>query len=442
MSRLLIVDDQESITFSMGVLLKQAGYRVDICADPVRAVQLAQQCNYDVVIADLRMEKMTGLDLLRRVRLNCPGTEVIIMTAFASIETAVEATREGAFDYVCKPFNTEDLLLRVRKAINHKKLILELNWLREDFRNRAGSDQIIGSSPKLTGILERAKVIGRSDCTVLITGETGTGKGLLASRIHAASSRSHKPFVAVNCANLSDQLLESELFGVTKGAYTGADLSRPGLCEAANQGTLFLDEIGAASPVIQSKLLTLMEEKTIRRLGDTRTIPINIRIISATNANLQELIQRREFREDLFYRLNVATFHLPPLRERPEDVPSLAEYFLKVYASKFNKLVVGFTPEAIHQLASTPFPGNIRQLENVIQQAVAITESTLIEARNLELGSSCPPAGSHSSNENECEGILKSIAENKFNVRRTASMLGISRTTLYRRLQKYGIRAR
>jgi DNA-binding NtrC family response regulator len=437
MSRLLVVDDQESVAYSAAVLLRRAGYEVDVCGDGQRALGMAKRNHYAVVLSDMRMEKMSGIDLLKQIRTHARGTDVIIMTAFSSIETAVEATKQGAADYICKPFQADDLLDKIKRVVEQQEL--QPAPAPEDSLSQRSPTQLLGESTVMREIALRAETVAQAECTVLITGETGTGKSLLAYQIHALSPRAKGPFIAVNCANLSDQLLESELFGTVKGAFTGAEVSRAGLCEAANQGTLFLDEIGAASLTVQSKLLTLLEDKHIRRLGDTRSFPVDIRIIAATNADLKQLIRDHELREDLYYRLNVVSIHLPALRERQDDIAMLAEHFLKLFARKYNKCARSFLPEAMQLLMAYEFPGNIRELENIVERAIIAGSAEGLGSEELRLGMS---ELASDGTENERARLLRIIVENKYNLRKAASQLGLSRTTLYRKLHRYGIHAR
>lgn len=437
MSRLLIIDDDEAVALSTTALLRSAGHRVDCCLDIEAARKEFHSKQYDVVVSDLRMPNLSGIDLLREVHAASRDTQVIIMTAFGSIASAVEATKLGAFDYICKPYQASDLLQRIERAIG-KNSAPTVTWNNHPFRGQNKSN-IIGLSTEWESVTSRAETISQSDCTVLLTGETGTGKSLLARHIHDSSSRSKKPFISVNCANLNEGLLEAELFGSVKGAFTGAVVSRHGLCLAANNGTLFLDEIGVCSLTIQSKLLTLLQERLIRPVGGTDNIPVDIRIITATNVDLPALIRAKQFREDLFYRLNVARIYLPPLRERRGDILLLANHFLRSFSSKYRKVICGFSSEAEIKLANADLPGNVRELENVIERAVLNTTSEYVEVDDL-LQDDEPFELDHQADEKQ--KLLESIVNNKYNLRKAASVLGVSRTTLYRRLHRHGIQAR
>ncbi|HUT76693.1 MAG TPA: sigma-54 dependent transcriptional regulator, partial [Polyangia bacterium] len=332
MARILIVDDQKNMRTTLAIMLRGAGHDVAEAKDGSDACAAIEDETYDLVITDIRMGKVDGIAVLRHARENTPLTDVIVMTAYGTIENAVEAMRLGAWDYIQKPFSEAELLLKVDKALERRWLSGEVSLLTQEFKERYKFENIIGRSRGIRDVLTRIIKVAPTDTTVLITGDSGTGKELIAKAIHANSRRSQRPFVPVNCAAISETLLESELFGHTRGAFTGAVSARKGLFEEAAGGTFFFDEIAETSPSLQAKLLRVIQEREIRRVGDNKPISVDVRVIAATNQDLQQRIRDKLFREDLYYRLNVARFRLPPLRERPEDIPALIEHFLKKYS--------------------------------------------------------------------------------------------------------------
>ena len=361
MARILIVDDQDNARSMLVEMLRGEGYDVDQAEGGESACSMVGENGYDLVITDLRMGDIGGLEVLRHTREASPLTEVIVMTAFGTIEDAVEAMRFGARDFVQKPFVEEELLIKVSRAARERQMAGELRAMAHDFRERYNFGNIIGQSAEIRDILGRIVRIAPTDATVLITGESGTGKELVARAIHANSLRGERPFVSINCAALTETLLESELFGHTRGAFTGAVQARKGLFEEANGGTFFFDEIAATPPSLQAKLLRAIQEGEIRRLGDNKPINVDARIIAATNQDLHRLIQEKRFREDLYYRLNVARFELPPLRDRKEDIAPIVETFLKKYGQKMGRQA-SVSPGVMEYLLSYDFPGNIREL--------------------------------------------------------------------------------
>jgi two-component system response regulator PilR (NtrC family) len=372
-ARVLVVDDERSMRELLSIVLRRDGYEVLVAADGRQAVDTLKRQRIDVLITDIRMPEMTGVDVLREAKTIDPGIITIIMTAFASTDTAVDALRLGAADYVHKsPNAVNDLRLRVRKELERKQLQQENVLLKRALKTPHRFANIVGSSSAMMAVFELIQTIAPTHSTVLITGESGTGKELVARAIHAGSSRSDRPFVAVNCGALPDTLLDSELFGHMRGAFTGADTNKKGLLEVAEKGTIFLDEIGEMSPMVQVKLLRVLQERKFRRLGGTEEVEANIRIIAATNRDLSKMVAAGEFREDLFYRINVIPVKLPPLRERQEDIQALAEHFVEKYAAQMKKDLHGISGTALTCLRNYAWPGNVRELENAIERAVAL----------------------------------------------------------------------
>ncbi len=366
MPKILVVDDQRNMRTTLSMMLRGAGYDVEESGDGTEACDRVLAETFDLVLTDLKMGARDGIDVLRHVKHESPLTEVIVMTAYGTIESAVEAMRIGAYDYIQKPFTEEELLVKVQKAVEKRQLAGEMVAMAAEFRERYRFDNIIGRSAAVRDVLGRIVRIAPTDTTVLITGESGTGKELVARAIHANSMRADKPFVPVNCAAITETLLESELFGHVRGAFTGAVGARKGLFEEANGGTFFFDEIAETPPSFQAKLLRAIQEGEIRRLGDSKPLHVDVRIIAATNVDLQEAIAEKRFRQDLFYRLAVARFVLPPLRERREDIPLLVEHFLQKFSKKMRR-TARLGEGVMDYLVRYEFPGNIRELENMVE---------------------------------------------------------------------------
>ena len=383
-SRLLVVDDERSMRELLSIVLRRDGYEVLLAADGRAAVEMLKRERVDVLITDIRMPEMTGVDVLREAKRIDPAIISIIMTAFASTDTAVDALRLGAADYVHKsPNAVNDLRLRVRKELERRRLQQENVLLKRQLGTPHTFANIIGSSTAMMAVFELIETIAPTGSTVLITGESGTGKELVARAIHAGSPRSDRPFVAVNCGALPDTLLDSELFGHMRGAFTGADTNKKGLLEVAEKGTIFLDEIGEMSPMVQVKLLRVLQERKFRRLGGTEEVEANIRIIAATNRDLSKMVAAGDFREDLFYRINVIPVKLPPLRERQEDLVALADHFVDKFAAQMKKDVKGISGAAVTCLRHYAWPGNVRELENAIERAVALERSPAVLPESL-----------------------------------------------------------
>jgi Nif-specific regulatory protein len=386
MGRILVVDDHDSLRKGLVRALNNAGHDVEEAANGTAAIERLQDNQFDVVLTDLRMGGADGMDVLRTTRSIQPSAAVILMTAFGSIHTAVEAMKIGAFDFVQKPFEIEEMELKIEKAIELRHLKHQVDYLRHEQQDIYDFDHIVGASGALQSVLAIVKKVARSNSTVLVRGETGTGKELIAGAIHHNSNRANRAFVKVNCAALQENLLESELFGHEKGAFTSADKQRIGRFEQADGGTLFLDEIGDMSQSTQAKILRVLQEHEFERLGGTRTLRVDVRIIAATNRNLTQMVQEGRFREDLFYRLNVVSVETPPLRDRKDDIGELAEFFVKRFAGELKKRIEGMHPDALKLLARHNWPGNIRELENVIERACLLADGPMIATTDLQIG--------------------------------------------------------
>ncbi|MCX7822500.1 MAG: sigma-54 dependent transcriptional regulator [Syntrophobacterales bacterium] len=382
--RILIVDDEpDMLTLLTRIFEKEPSYSIDATSDPRKALNLISKNVYHVVITDLKMPNIDGMQVLEAAKTRDENTAVIILTAYGTIESAVEATKKGAFDYVTKPFRKDRIIHVVQQAVRWREMWLENLRLRQELLEKAGYPSLIGNSQAIALVREQITKVAKTSATVLITGESGTGKELVAKAIHAHSTRHDKPFIPINCSAIPESLLESELFGYVKGAFTGATKDKKGLIEEAQGGTLFLDEIGDLSPTLQVKLLRLLQEGEYRPIGSNTIKKADVRYIAATNRDLKEKIEKGEFREDLFYRLNVFNIHIPPLRERREDIELLAYHFLSRYASVHGKPIKGFNQEAVKRLLAHSWPGNVRELENTIERGVIMATSELITPSDL-----------------------------------------------------------
>lgn len=440
-ARILVVDDEAIIRESLRDWLSDADYQVFTAENGTQALEIIQREGPGIVIADLVMPGMDGIELLKKTQEISPNTEVIIITAYSSIPTAINAMREGAYDYIEKPFCPEKAEHLIAKLVERQQLIEENISLQRKLEERYRFENIIAKSSQMRRIIEVIKVVAKSNATVLITGESGTGKELVARAIHAQSYRKDKPFIAVSCAALPESLLESELFGHEKGSFTGAHAQRKGKFEAANKGSLFLDEIGEMSANIQVHLLRVLEEKEFNRVGGNELIKVDVRVIVATNRDMKEAVAQGKFREDLYYRLNVVTIEVPPLRERREDILLLANHFLKKFTAENNKEVTGFSPEATDFLLKHAWPGNVRELENAIERAVILAQGATIEVTHLRQDNPPlppPPAGKDLA-EMEKNHILNVLKESGGNLSETARLLKISRVTLYNKIKAYGL---
>lgn len=452
---ILIIDDDAAVRSSLTFLLKRAGFEVEAVPGPKEALAVVRQAEPQLLLMDMNFTLTTtgeeGIQLLRQVKVFCPDVPVILMTAWGSISLAVQGMQAGAFDFVTKPWNNLSLLNSIRTALdlNQQKKALNKPLSRGEADKQQSFEKIIGRSEALMGILGTVSRIAPTNASVLITGESGTGKELIAEAIHANSPRKAQPFVKVNLGGLSQSLFESEMFGHKKGAFTDACIDRVGRFEMADKGTIFLDEIGDLELSVQVKLLRVLQDQTFEALGDSRPRKVDVRVVSATNRLLQEMVAERSFREDLFYRINLITIQLPPLRERREDIPLLARYFADKQAKANNLPETGFTPEALAYLQRLPFTGNVRELKNLVERTVLISGKTLLDASDFENtggspGGVNPKALSFQGftlDELEKQRILHALESTSGNLSHTAAALGISRAALYRRLEKYDIDA-
>jgi len=380
---LLVADDDPGLRESLERTLTREGYRVVLASDGRAALERVQAGGVDLIVTDLRMPGLTGLELLRAAKAIMPDVDVILLTAFGTVEEAVKAMKDGAYDFLTKPFRREQLIKLVDKALERRDLIEQNKALKKQLEDIRAKGQMIGSSPSFRRMLTLVEQVADSSATILIQGESGAGKELVARTVHERSGRRNGPFVAVNCAALPETLLESELFGYEKGAFTGAAGRKDGRFELANGGTLFLDEVADLSLVTQPKILRMLQEGEFERLGGTRTIQVDVRIVAATNQDLADMVKERRFREDLYYRLNVITVRVPPLRERHEDIRLLAQHYLRVYAAKNGRTLDGFSNEALERLESYRWPGNVRELENLIERMVLLARKDRIDAEDL-----------------------------------------------------------
>ncbi|MDI6728219.1 MAG: sigma-54 dependent transcriptional regulator [Thermodesulfovibrionales bacterium] len=383
MSKILVVDDQKTVCYSLQRFLQSEGYDVHTATSGEDALSVLNDANPDLVIMDVRMPEMDGLEVLRRIKESHPKVQVIMMTAFSTTEKAIEAIKLGAYDYLTKPFDNDELLIRAKDAIKTREMMEEVVTF-DEVKDYAGGERIIGKSPAMLDIYKQIGRAAPTDATVLIKGENGTGKELVARAIYHYSNRSSKPFLAINCAAIPEQLLESELFGYERGAFTGADFKRIGKFEQCNGGTIFLDEIGDMPVGLQAKLLRILQDGKFQRLGGTETIETNVRIIAATNKDIEDMVKNNTFREDLYYRINVVTINVPPLRERKEDIKELVHYFIQKYNKKLGKTIKGITADALKKLEEHAWPGNVRELENVIQKAMVFCNSDYLSMECCE----------------------------------------------------------
>ncbi len=440
--KILIVDDEQIVRESLTNWLKEENYQVEAAENGTLALEKIRQGPFQVVLLDLKMPGMDGIQVLTELKKDYPDIEVIIMTAYGSVNTAVEAIKAGAYDYIVKPFDPEEVALLIKKILEHKNLILENILLRQKLEDKYEFEDLIGKSAVMQQLFELIRNVAPTSATVLINGESGTGKELVAKAIHAISPRRFEPFIALSCGALPDTLLESELFGYEKGAFTGAAHTKKGRFEMADGGTLFLDEVGEITLKTQIDLLRVLQEKAFRRLGGTELIKVDVRIISATNRDLPQAITQGLFRSDLYYRLNVVGLHLPSLRERREDIPLLAKHFLRRYTIEINKKIERLAPAALELLMEYNWPGNVRELENAIERAVVISPGHELTGKDFTFLQPNPGFFNEPSSRNlqelEKQHIHRILEENHWNVSKTAVDLGIDRVTLYNKIKKYG----
>lgn len=439
---IMIVDDEPIVRESFLHWFERLGYRVEAAASGSEAMEKLQQIGFDLLFVDIKMPGMSGIELLDKVKEAYPDTIVIIITAYGSIDTAVEAMKKGAADYLLKPFKPEQLSLVLEKVLNQKKLITEYEYLKGRLDRICRFDNIIGQSPAMQKIYDLIEEVAQSDASILIVGETGTGKELIAKAIHAKSPRAQHPFIAINCGALPDSLLESELFGYQKGAFTGATQPRKGFLEVVSGGTLFLDEIGETSPKMQVDLLRVLEEKKITRLGDRSPIDVDFRLISATRRNLEEEIKKGRFREDFFYRIHVITIVVPTLRDRKGDIPLLVEHFIEKYSQETTKRVDHVSRDAAALLQEYDWPGNVRELENALERAVVLSKSRTLKKEDFSfLCPATPPAaGSRSLRDMEKAHIENVLDECDWNVTQAAKILKINRVSLHKMIKRYDLK--
>lgn len=459
MATLLIVDDNKGTIDALRQIIYEKGYKSIASASAEEALKAFKNNRIDLLITDMKLPGMSGLELLKRIKALDNTLPVIVITAFGSVEKAVEAVKLGAFDFVTKPFTVEEIEIKIDNALNSRKLTLEnleLSLENEYLRSEFSSDfaEIIGESNEILDIFKQIKRVSNANSPVLILGESGTGKELIARAIHNSSNRKDKPFVRVNCAALSQSLLESELFGHEKGAFTGAVRQKPGRFEIARDGTIFLDEIGELTNEVQVKLLRVLQEKEFERVGGVDTIEMKARIITATHQNLEKLIEEGKFREDLYYRLNVIPINLPPLRERKEDIPLLVNHFIKKYSQEAKKDIRGIEDKALALLISYSFPGNIRELENMVERAVVMSNNPVLKLNDFPNIIYEENLGKNILNNNNVEElpnlsqlvekyekkiIREALQKNNGNISHTAKELGMKRTTLRYKMEKYGL---
>lgn len=440
--KIFIAEDEEITLKHLMYALKNEGYGVAGARDGIDAWRKIEKEHFDLVITDIKMPGMDGLSLLEKVKDKWADTDVIVITGFGSIDSAVEAMKKGAYDYITKPFNLDELILKVGKIREKKSLEKENTALKASLGIERDLPTFIAKSRKMKEVINVIRNIAASDCNVIITGESGVGKGLVAKLIHYTGTRAERPFLAVNCAIFTEELLASELFGHERGAFTGAVTAKKGLLEIADTGTLFLDEIAEMSPVLQAKLLKVIEDREFFRVGGTRPFKADLRFIAATNQDIKELVNRGDFRKDLYYRLNVMDIYIPPLRERREDIMPLSRYFLEKHSKKANKVIRGFTKQTEDILKSYSYPGNVRELENIIERAVILEQTPLIRPENLPVTmqvfqiETIDPGRLKTMDELSRDYALKILDHVGGNRTQAARILGISRTSLWRILRE------
>jgi len=438
---ILIVDDEESVRDSLFNWFIEDGYRVECAESAKKALSILESDNFDIILADIKMPGMDGLEMLRRIKFLKKDSIVIVMTAFATVDTAVQALKDGAFDYVTKPFDPDDLSHLIRNASKQIALTEENVVLKEQVITLENVEDLIGNSKAMIKVLRQVEHVAQSDSSVIITGESGTGKELIAKAIHSNSQRKFFPLVSVHCGALNESLLESELFGHEKGAFTGAMYNRKGRFEMADGGTIFLDEIATIPSKMQIELLRVLESKRFVRVGGNKEISSDFRVICATNRDLKSMVKEGTFREDLYYRLNVVNIHIPPLRERIEDIHLLVDYFIKKYCTSMNRQPITIDSAALKRLEGFDFPGNIRELENMIERAIVIGNGKEIRLKDLPLGKEVVDNSIESLEESEKIHIQLILTKYHWNISRSAKALKVDRVTLYKKIKKYDLKS-
>jgi len=453
MPSILVIDDKESMRQMLAKTLESEGFEVDTARDGERGLDKAKEKRFDLILTDLKLPKMDGLEVLSSIKDLDPEVAVIVMTAYGTIETAVQAIKQGAFDFLTKPFDVDHLHVLIQRALENRRLLAENVLLREELAHNLGFTEIIGKSEKMKEVTRLVKKVASSDTTVLLLGESGTGKELFARAIHSLSPRKSGPYVAINCAAIPRELLENELFGSERGAYTGAVTRKMGKFEIAEKGTIFLDEIGDLDIALQAKILRVLQEKRFERLGGTKTINIDVRVIAASNFDLKKAIEKKNFREDLYYRLSVFPIHIPPLRERREDISELADFFIRKYCLEMKKEKKSLSKEALSLMDKYHWPGNVRELENTIERAIILCEGKKILPEHLAIrlpsnseirlreGAGLKEVSQYAQAEAERAMILRVLNQTRGNKRKTAEILKIDYTTLFEKIKKYNIDA-
>jgi len=444
---ILIADDERDIRDSLAIVIENEGYRCITVEDGVRAVEALEATNIDVVITDIIMPKLDGMKVLEKATEISPQTIVIVMTAYASVETAVDALRKGASDYIIKPLDFDEVIIKIKQFLEHRATTLENKFLRSQAERRYNFDNLIGKGAEMRNVFSMIERVSKANSNILISGQTGTGKELVARSIHKNSPRVDKPFVPVNCGAIPDNLYESEFFGYKKGSFTGAISDHDGLFKSANDGTIFLDEIGDLPEHMQIKLLRVLQEKEIRPVGSTKEIKVDFRLIAATNKDLQELVQEGTFREDLFYRLNVIEIKLPALKDRKDDIPILVDHFIKIYNDELGKNIMCVDNEVMKIFLNYEWKGNLRELENLIERAVLLCENDVITIREIpsyiiqktDTGDEIPNNLNQALENFEKSHVIKILMMTNWNRTEAAKFLGIDFSTLYRKMLKYSI---
>lgn len=447
---ILVVDDDSAHRTMLRTLLSGWGYTILEAGDGTSAIERVHEQPFDLILMDIRMIKISGLEALTAIKAYNPAIPIVLMTAYASVETAVEALKNGAYDYLPKPLNFDELKITIERAMNHSDLKEENRLLRESLDTQFDSQDIIGRSSSMVKVLETVALVAPTDATVLISGESGTGKEIIAAAIHHNSLRKNGPYIKINCAAITETLLESELFGHEKGAFTGAYKRKEGRFRQAEGGSLFLDEISEMSTAMQAKLLRVIQEREITRVGGEEVIDVDVRVMAATNKELLEEIESGRFREDLYYRLNVVSVNIPPLRDRREDIPLLAQHFLKMFSEKNNREIKGFTPQAMDIFLKYSWPGNVRELMNAVERGVVLAQTEYLDERVLSIAAKVEEFEAEMISKNGIPGdipldeiervaILKALDLAEGNKSEAARRLGITRQTLLKKLKKYGV---